>query len=1762
MSVSRFEIVPTGGVPFDTPRLSIEAGWDTEGYVEAVVLLKLVRSIKSARIAVDFIGTVTSNWEPGGRLVSKTSKEIVPYSKQCIHLSETLYESASSSDVLTPNVTGASQTFNFKFRLPRSQLPPTFSCSQGSVSYVLKATLSYQDGIFSRKTMEAEMPVQVNMPETAKVKALGSPSPYDHTSHGTPDNAGFQIMIPSTVVRIGDIVNVSVTIMSTPGSAKLRLMHTSLRLLQSFTNPQGFPTIAKTPRPLGESSFSFPMVRVGNERNMLEPIVRLIQLLVDPELAKPSFDSSLISIKTVFRLELTLDTSETPNISFDAPITVILPTKSNYQNEIFPKYIPSQMQQQMSQQMSPQLPRNTSVVSNHLDSSRASLASRGYTSPPISPVSAFRTSSKQNQLDASGGMNPPLYDAANLVQSPQFIANQLENDAKSRVYSNNTTLVGKPSSLMRDIASLDINGGRSISDKNSFNYDDYVQGTSAGYRAAGRPDDGISVHSGSSFHGPNDIWTVQMVADWVKTYAGASDEVVKAFVDNEIDGSVLLTLSVEDLKTDLKVSALGVRRKIEMAIDRSKVVGRGKNFLDGTIVVEAGWDTEAVLEGAVLLKVGNKLKSVRIQAELRGYVETRWSVIGGKLNEKPESESNKISRSARVFQQIVEVVYDSSDPIYPTAAGRSHSYPFTFKLPRNTMPPSYESFGGSIQYYIKCSMFYQEGMKLLKSSVDFEVPVTVTMPRSALLKLISSPSNMVHQGDVTADKVQFSVETPRRIVSIGETFEMYLRIISIPEGTRLRLFNASLRTVAQYLNQDGRGATAKFPRPLAEASETFPLIQVQEPLIRSLKLIVDKEIGQCSFESSLISVKTIFRLEIILSDSETPNISYEVPIVVLPALSGPTFTHTEAIMGLQQPMQFHQQMDRAPRAASSLQYDRPTPANLPMRVQSYEQHEQQIFYPAPVTGNSLYSSSSSETGGIVGYTPSSRSDSMNMVHPIRTLPQNSIQSAVPAQNVAPLQPYSSCPAPRQPTVSSPQTRRQTERNRSFSSGAITKADMSSYAVDPILHPTLPAYEESVLPPIEPVLRDVSTPVAITPAGAAIDAKINDLLAEIEALEQSVAEKTALLSETSIPRNSESPNGFARRIFSGSSSGSAIPPIRPSDSVSERSGSAVTGNTANESWSVQAVADWAKQIGCSAEVCSSFVAQEIDGHVLMTLTDADLRNDLGISSLGVRRKIVMAIEKLNQVVEIKGFLFTVANEFGPSAIPQVRFAPIVVRPTDSCAYISIVSAEAYKNSFSETSDQFSATHLQVEAGWSDPALLNCVSILHTQDKLLNVRVIAELKGTATVLNERSSQTLSSQFLRISEAVYESDSVAKGPPLFMPFKFKLPAKIPHSFEIAHKNCSVRYQVVVTMTYLDLVSAIPLTLVAKQTLRVLLPEAAKLQMLLSPSPLVREMPDLHESGIFYSIIIPKNVISIGDQLELTVTIHSVAPNVTLKSLKAQAVSVIMLNNSTEQSNQFDINTLSEITQKFGADIALPTSRKLFLDMEKNSAIPSVESSLFSVNTVLRLQFVVIGGVWPRDNKRSNLEFIMGLAEKTVCDEFPINLIPSLGTRSTAVRSSSILDSPLSSNKSPDPRPSSLSLPDAIVSATDAPTAMKGALSESGESAGNGKPMRSQPRITTPSSASGNSAIFSPSSSFTSTSGAAPSTWSVPMVMEWLLKIGAPERTTRIFEDCFAEHGIDGLALMTLTENDLKDELHIEQLGVRRKILAEKDKIRSLSR
>jgi hypothetical protein len=72
-----------------------------------------------------------------------------------------------------------------------------------------------------------------------------------------------------------------------------------------------------------------------------------------------------------------------------------------------------------------------------------------------------------------------------------------------------------------------------------------------------------------------------------------------------------------------------------------------------------------------------------------------------------------------------------------------------------------------------------------------------------------------------------------------------------------------------------------------------------------------------------------------------------------------------------------------------------------------------------------------------------------------------------------------------------------------------------------------------------------------------------------------------------------------------------------------------------------------------------------------------------------------------------------------------------------------------------------------------------------------------------------------------------------------------------------------------------------------------------------------------------------------------------------------------------------------------------------------------------------------------------------------------------------------------------------------------------------------------------------------------AAPSQWTVAQVAEWVRSIGLPEAA-----QSFAEHEVEGAALLDLTTAELKDELGVSKFGHVKKLSKALEELRALEK
>ncbi|KAJ3112291.1 hypothetical protein HDU96_004735 [Phlyctochytrium bullatum] len=310
------------------------------------------------------------------------------------------------------------------------------------------------------------------------------------------------------------------------------------------------------------------------------------------------------------------------------------------------------------------------------------------------------------------------------------------------------------------------------------------------------------------------------------------------------------------------------------------VVGTGANLGDeGTIYAEAGWGVPSQVEAAVHIKSTKVLKELKITVELRGMIETRWS------GNKPMVPGDILpTRFAKRFLHLTEVVRDKKEALQPNEFGMI-TLPFKMTLPPNGLPPTYSDRASTISYYFKVIIAYQDGMKLMKTHKELEIPIIVRMPESTRIHLLTSPSPIDHNPPPSPDKCGYSVHIPHRAFQPGDVLEADVTVFSSPQNAIVRSVAASVRTSIEYTGQD-MSAKVSLAKPLAEAAEAVGGSVSQKAWTNRFSLRLDPAICRATLESPLINVKSYFFLEIFLKGSDAANITIDLPIVIVPVSRG------------------------------------------------------------------------------------------------------------------------------------------------------------------------------------------------------------------------------------------------------------------------------------------------------------------------------------------------------------------------------------------------------------------------------------------------------------------------------------------------------------------------------------------------------------------------------------------------------------------------------------------------------------------------------------------------------------------------------------------------------------------------------------------------------------------------------------------------------------------------------------------------------------
>ncbi|KAJ3218929.1 hypothetical protein HDU67_003568 [Dinochytrium kinnereticum] len=282
----------------------------------------------------------------------------------------------------------------------------------------------------------------------------------------------------------------------------------------------------------------------------------------------------------------------------------------------------------------------------------------------------------------------------------------------------------------------------------------------------------------------------------------------------------------------------------------------------GPFSIEAGWGQVTNLSGAVRVLMSKHLKDPKVMVEFFGESETLWT--GEKIRD-PQDKKPTVVGPRRLIKRTIHV--SPAQLMMPTHINRFLILPFSISLP--------ELDGGDEDSENDEVGFYAGG------SGDAGGASTVWFC------MLINQNHLLYQEPYNAEKVMYTLMVPRRSLCIGEAVDLQINILNMPPGNFISSIMVALNTVIEFR---GKGTVPVTLAPLATVCDDSWEMELQEMMKsnklpnwkRSYRLVADKDLATSTLDSPLISVKHLLRLEIRLLAQSTPNVSVEVPIVLVP----------------------------------------------------------------------------------------------------------------------------------------------------------------------------------------------------------------------------------------------------------------------------------------------------------------------------------------------------------------------------------------------------------------------------------------------------------------------------------------------------------------------------------------------------------------------------------------------------------------------------------------------------------------------------------------------------------------------------------------------------------------------------------------------------------------------------------------------------------------------------------------------------------------
>ncbi|KAJ3294198.1 hypothetical protein HDU79_011365 [Rhizoclosmatium sp. JEL0117] len=430
-----------------------------------------------------------------------------------------------------------------------------------------------------------------------------------------------------------------------------------------------------------------------------------------------------------------------------------------------------------------------------------------------------------------------------------------------------------------------------------------------------------------------------------------------------------------------------------------------------------------------------------------------------------------------------------------------------------------------------------------------------------------------------------------------------------------------------------------------------------------------------------------------------------------------------------------------------------------------------------------------------------------------------------------------------------------------------------------------------------------------------------------------------------------------------------------------------------------------------------------------------------------------------------------------------------------------------------------------AAWGTESTLEAQVDLQSNERLLSPKIRIEFKGVVETYWDNRSRLASHPssknypithavrtFHHLAAVIFDEavlDPSPGGSSTLIPFSFDLPtADLPPSFYSV--SGAIYYFIKCTLTFSTGFSFINKSRELVVPVRIHMPDSAKLQM-------TRHLRQLTHIGqettdrIYYSLTIPTLVVYVGDALNVNLQIHSTPTGTRLREVHLTLTPIVAYYNNAGFAHRSTFpSPISKKVERFDdSSTSFGTTMRFSLNVDSDTALLTFESPLIISKTYLRLTMIL-------DNAQ----------EPNIVKEIPITVLPRLYSSSLPVPD--IVVSP------PTPLPLTPSIPHGNMDFTDADEILT---------------IHSPPEYTPlsyePTSPS-DETLNLPEAITTKLKSNSPTSWNVDQVAEWVLTMGGSDELAKTFVD----QAIDGSVLVTLTGNDLSNELGVKQLGPRKKM------------